>query len=129
MIARGMLINQLIQIRVLNKSGRVSPKFKEILAYEPIFIQHILDYTKNLRYNADLHTRLRCLLAGIHEQPYCSCGNVLQMRMTGRFAYTFPVHCSNKCTANDKQVIEKRKATITGNLYQPHSQSQNTQSP
>lgn len=130
MITRGMLINQLQQIRVLNANGRISPKFREILSYEPDYIQKLLDYTRNIRYNACLHARLHCLLLGIQDQPYCRCGNVLRMRMTGRYAYTFPTHCSNKCTANNVDVRERRRQSLLktnisaiGNLgvLDPHS--------
>lgn len=104
-------IHALIEIGVLKRSGRISPKAREILACEPRYIQYILEYTKNLKYNADILTRLHCVMKGITEQPVCSCGSILRMRMTGRYAYTFPTHCSNKCTSNDKSVIEKRKST------------------
>lgn len=111
MVNRGLLLEKLIAIGVLKKSGRISPKYNEILCCEPIFLQHIIEYTKNLRYSADVKARIHCLLLGITEQPYCSCGAVLKMRMTGRFVHTFPTHCSNKCTSNDTSVIEKRKGT------------------
>jgi hypothetical protein len=77
----------------------------------PKLIQFLIDYTRDLRYDADIKMRLHCLLNGITEQPYCRCGVILKMRMTGRFAYTFPTHCSNKCTSGDEDVIQKRKDT------------------
>lgn len=111
MLTRGLLIEKLIVVGVIKKSGRLSPKYNEILAYNPDHVQWLLEYTKHLRYNACMKTRLHCLLQGINYQPYCVCGAPLRMRITGRFAYTFPTHCSNKCTAADPSVTEKRRNT------------------
>lgn len=111
MLTRGLLIELLVNAGVLKRSGRISPKARELLAIEPKYIQLILEYTKQLKYDADILTRLHCVMKGITEQPVCSCGGILKMRMTGRYAYTFPTHCSNKCTSNDSSVIEKRKNT------------------
>jgi hypothetical protein len=111
MVGRGMLMTALSQAGVLTKTVRISTKYYELLMVRPKLIQFLIDYTKNLRYNADIKVRLHCLISGITKQPYCKCGSILKMRMTGRFAYTFPSHCSNKCTSKDKNVIQKRKDT------------------
>jgi hypothetical protein len=111
MVGRGMLLVALTQANVLTSTSRISACYYENLMARPKLIQFLMDYTKELRYNADIKTRIHCLLKGIDHQPYCSCGKALKMRMTGREAYTFPTHCSNKCTSNDEKVIQQRKDT------------------
>lgn len=111
MVGRGMLLVALTQANVLTPTSRISSCYYENLMIRPKLIQLLIDYTRELRYDADIKTRIHCLLKGINFQPYCSCGKILKMRMSGREAYTFPSHCSNKCTSNDAAVIQRRKDT------------------
>ncbi len=111
MITRGMLIESLLNAGVIKKSGRISPKVQEIFASRIFLLQQLVTFTNFLRYDASIHERLHCLIQNITEQPRCSCGNVLRMRTTGRYANTFATHCSNACTSKDKMVIQKRKDT------------------
>lgn len=98
-MTRGMLIAVLNQRKVFTETGKVSPRYLDILYAKLALLQEILLHTQFLKYNAPIKARLRCLRDGISEQPLCQCGTVLQMRETGRFAGTFPSSCSNKCSA------------------------------
>lgn len=111
MVSRGMLIESLLNAGVLKKSGRISPKVQEIFASRIFLLQQLVTYTNFLRYDASIHERLHCLMQDVREQPKCSCGAILRMRTTGRYANTFATHCSNACTSKDKKVIQKRKDT------------------
>lgn len=108
MLTRNTLLIAMMNYGVITKTKRISPRYSDRLLFNPNLIQALLEYTKFLRYNAPLKARLRCLLDGVNHQPVCACGNVLKMRLGGRFDGTFPSHCSNKCTANDIDVKQKR---------------------
>lgn len=110
-MTRGMLLDRLIAAGVVTKNLRISPKVIENLYSNLILLQTLVQYTNFLVYDASLHERIHCVFQNITQQPRCSCGAILKMRVTGRYANTFPTHCSNKCTSNDKSVIQKRKNT------------------
>jgi hypothetical protein len=111
MLTRGLILNTLRQAKVLTLKNRINSHYQEILSFHPELIQMIVESTNYLRYNACIKSRIHCLLLGVSDQPYCSCGNLLKMRTSGRFAGTFPSHCSNACTSNDRTVVDKRKQT------------------
>lgn len=111
MLTRNLLLEGLITAGVVTKKLRISPKVQEIFYTKLNLLQSLMTYTNFLRYDASLYERIHCVMQDIKEQPKCSCGKILHMRITGRYANTFPIHCSNKCTSNDELVKQKRKST------------------
>jgi len=97
---------------LLLEGGRLSAGVNSILRKNPHMIQFITERTSFLKYNASLKARIHCIIQGITEQPLCKhCGAPLEMRLTGKYRFTFAVYCGQKCSSNDEAVRYKRAQT------------------
>lgn len=94
------------------ENGRLSAGVNSILRKNPHMAQFIIERTSFLRYNATLRARIHCLLQGLTHQPTCEhCNKPLEMRLVGKFRFTFPTFCGQKCSSNDAGVRNKRAQT------------------
>lgn len=110
--------NQLVIVRDLIRTGIVTEHYdmtnghRRKMLHEPELCQRVVEYTSFLQYNAPLTIRVQCIIKGITEQHYCeTCGTLVHMRDSGRFRYTFPSFCSQKCSASNEMTIIKKRLT------------------
>lgn len=102
LILRGLILPELVLYK----------KFKKRLTEQPELLEELMMVTSFLEYDADIKARLHCVMNDIVVQPKCStCGNVLKMRMDGKYRFTFSKTCGSKCFAGDNEVKRKRKET------------------
>lgn len=107
---RSYLLVLLQKNGILNQDLSLNIKYNKRLLSHPALLQVVLDDTSFLVGKTDLKMRLHVLIQGIVVQPRCcTCGSVVTMRMSGRERFTFPLFCSNKCIANNPDVINKRR--------------------
>lgn len=111
-----MTYNHLIRILmnrgILQQDHTLNPVFYTRLMNNPELTQVILNLTSFLRGNTCLKTRIHVILRGITSQPVCAtCGKDVNMRLSGKYRFTFPTHCSSACTSKDPTVLAKRAAT------------------
>ena len=111
-MTRNHLIQVLMNNGIVKQDHTLNPVFLKRLMNNPELTQVVLNMTSFLRGDVCLKTRLHALLQGITTQPVCTvCGRDVSMRLTGRYRFTFPSHCSGSCTSRDPIVLEKRAAT------------------
>ena len=100
----------LIEINViLKKTGRLNPRFKYILYNSPEYLQHIVEQTCFLRYDAPIKARLQCIIQGITEQPVCKrCGEPCKMTLNGsKYNNKFSEYCGRRCAGLDSHNINQ----------------------
>ena len=111
-VIQSALVRDLVNIGVLRESLDMANNYNRKFANHPEVIQRVLNYTSFLHYDAPLNVRIQCVVRGISEQPICKvCKDSLTMRETGRYRYTFPSHCSQKCVARDPIIVERKRQT------------------
>lgn len=107
-----LLIQQLKQYGVLTDSNRLSRKYLRILRNAPELMQVLLNATTFYVTSASPKERIHAVLQGISSQPVCEeCGVHLNMRLTGKFIYTYATYCGSKCSS--KQLKTKDKIRIS----------------
>lgn len=105
-------IDKLRKAGIVTITGRLSTKYKRVLAVQTELLEFIVAFTDFLTYDAPISVRIHCILKLIDTQPVCKiCRTPVKMQTTGRGLYTFPTYCSSRCTGNDIQIINKRKIT------------------
>lgn len=103
---------QLTEINViLEKSGRLNPRYKYILSNSPQYLQAIVEGTCFLKYDAPIKARLQCIVQGITEQPLCKlCKKPCKMTLGGSKANNkFSAYCGRHCAGADSQNINRGK--------------------
>lgn len=95
---------------ILKKSGKLNPRFKYVLYNNPEFLQHIVEQTCFLKYDAPIKARLQCILQDIDEQPMCKlCGEPCKMTLKGsKYNNKFSAYCGRKCAGLDSQNINQK---------------------
>ena len=106
------IVTDLVRVGVLRESFDMANNYSRKFANHPELIQSVLQYTSYLHYDAPLNVRIQCIVRGISEQPICkTCKSNVEMRVSGRYRYTFPTHCSQKCVARDPIIVERKRQT------------------
>lgn len=106
------IVRELYRYNIINEKQQLTHKYRSRLFNFPELAQLVVAFTAYLRYNASLAVRIRCIILNISEQPTCTvCGEVVEMRESGRFKNTFPKHCSAKCVSSDSDVVRLREET------------------
>jgi len=106
------LKEKLIELNViLKKSGklRLNPRFKYIMYNNPEYLQHIVEDTCFLKYDAPIKARLQCIIQDINEQPLCKrCEKPCKMTLNGsKYNNKFSAYCSRECGGLDSQNINQ----------------------
>ena len=111
-ITQHAIINNLVRIGVLRETLDMGNNYHRKVNRHPEIIQSVVTYTSFLQYDAPLNVRIQCIVRGVSEQPICTtCKSSVVMRETGRYRYTFPTHCSQRCVARDPIITEKKRQT------------------
>lgn len=111
-MTRNFLLQLLLKHGIVQQDSTLNPVFHKRLMNNPTLTQALLDMTSFLRGDVCLKTRVHALLQGITTQPTCIiCGRDVAMRMSGRYRFTYPTHCSNACISKDPSVLNQRAAT------------------
>ena len=107
------LIHILKQYNILTHDNTLGRKYMRVLTNIPELMQMVLNETTYFKTSASPKERLHAILLGLTKQPVCkSCGQLLRMRLSGRFMYTFPTFCSSKCSSSDIDTIQKRTSAL-----------------
>ena len=102
----------LIHSGIILPSGGLYKKYRKLLKEQPVIQEEIELQTNFLEYDAPINARLHCIIQDITEQPKCTtCGNILKMRLDGRYRFTFAATCGSKCFLNSDTIKDKRRAT------------------
>lgn len=106
------IIIYLQQNHIINEDLSLNIRFASHIKKKPELAAVIVQATAFLRYSAPIKARLHVIIQGLTEQPLCAtCGTPTEMRLDGRFRYTFPNFCGSKCFADDAAVKKKRSQT------------------
>jgi len=104
------LKEKLIEINViLEKSGKLNPRFKYVLFKKPEYLQYIVEATSFLKYDAPIKARLQCIVQDIKEQPVCKrCNEPCKMTLKGsKYNNKFSAYCGRKCAGLDSRNINQ----------------------
>lgn len=113
-IVQRSIVRDLQRVGVITESLDMANGHNRKLVAVPEVCQRVVEYTSYLQYDAPLNARVQCIIIGIITQPTCqTCGELTQMRTSGRFRYTFPTFCSSKCSSNDDITMVKKRLTNT----------------
>lgn len=108
------IVENLMLCEIINADGKtVNVRFQSKLNKFPELAALIVENTSFLLYSAPLIVRIHCLIDGIKHQPKCqTCGNIVEMRISGRERYSFPSFCSQRCVSTNKTVQTKKRQTV-----------------
>lgn len=111
-VTQRTIVSNLVRLGVLRENLDMGNNYHRKVNKYPEVIQSVLVYTSFLHYDAPLNVRIQCVVRGISEQPICiTCKSNVVMRESGRYRYTFPTHCSQRCVARDPIIVERKRQT------------------
>lgn len=117
-MTRNYLIQLLQRHGIVQTDFTLNPVFHKRLLANPSLTQHVLEMTSFMRGSVCLKARVHAVIRGLTAQPICSvCGKDVDMRLSGKYRFTYPAHCSNACISNDPVVQARRAATKRGTYY------------
>lgn len=111
------LLEQLISINVITPANKINKQAQRLLQKYPHLIEEIEQSTSFLYKDADIVTRMRCLLEGVTEQPHCiQCGKpLIPLRYKydkQRFIYMCQNTKGSSCATTNVELMKKRENTL-----------------
>lgn len=102
----------LIQFKVCNEAGRLSPAILRLPSQNPSLAQRIVEETSFIQYDANLKVRAQFIIQGISYQPRCKvCNAVLKMAVSGPKVNTIGTYCGARCAVKDPDIKEQKRQT------------------
>lgn len=110
------LIQQLETINIITVKGQINKQARKMLDSHPNTVEAIIEATAFLYREADIVTRIRCMMHNIVEQPTClQCGKALipvkYKHSIGRFIQFCPTTKGRTCSAINPMVQAQQRAT------------------
>lgn len=111
------LLEQLSSVNVITQDNKINKQAQRLLQKYPHLIEGVRCATSFLYEDADIVTRIRCLLEGVTEQPCCiQCGKpLIPLRYKydkQRFIYMCQNTKGTSCATANEDVMRKREDTL-----------------